>query len=159
MAASSLRTMLRVATAADAAVVHAATLRRGLSAGLDRARAIDAARVASELAVAIVAGPEGGEIVLDVDLEEQRFWIVAQARAGLEALEQKLRAGAQSGTWPISDRTRGAGPDARSSALERCLGEVRFEPRVGGGSTVSCVLGPVGPASAGARVHEREETT
>lgn len=151
-----LCTKLRVATPADAVVVRAATLRRGLSAGLDRARAHEAARVASQLATAIVSCSRGGEILLDVDLEGREFWIVAHGRApGLEALRDYLSEGAASGVRRMPSLGAGHAPTAQPLAC--WSGEVMFELREEGGPHVSCVIPLVMDGAAEVAVKESEK--
>lgn len=152
-----LCTKLRVATLADAVVVRAATLRRGLSAGLDRTRAHEAARVASQLASAIVSCSRGGEILLDVDLDDREFRIVAQGRApGLEALQDYLSAGAASGVRRMPSPW--SGPASTARPLECWSGDVKFELRDEGGPHVSCVIPLVMDGAAEVSVKESEKS-
>jgi hypothetical protein len=152
-----LCTKLRVATLADAVVVRAVTLRRGLSAGLDRARAHEAARVASQLAAAIVSCSRGGEILLDVDLEGHEFWIVAKGRApGLEALQDYLSEGATSGVRLMPSPWVG---HAFAAQPRECWsGAVKFELREEGGAHVSCVIPLVMDGAVEVSVNESEKS-
>jgi anti-sigma regulatory factor (Ser/Thr protein kinase) len=143
----SLRTVLHLETMADAPVVRAVTLRRGLSAGLTKLRAGEVALMASELAMSIVKFGDGGQIVLDVDLATRTFWIVALDRGpGLPSLEDYFHGGSR------------AGFDSGVGAVRRLADDVRWERRDGGGSEISCrisldaVGGPLGNSS------ERERT-
>jgi|GEM_PF-2336655 len=137
--AGSLCTVLRIERLADAPVVRAVTLRRGLSAGLDRLRASEAALVASELATNIVKYADGGEIVLDVDLGAATFWIIALDRGpGLPSLEDYFRDGVTKVTRRAPDREVSGGVGSGGAAVQRLADSVDWEPRTGGGSKISC---------------------
>jgi len=137
----ALRTTLRVENLADAPVVRAVTLRRGLSAGLGRLRASEAALVASELATNIVKYGCGGEIELDVDLQALTFSIVALDRGpGLPSLEDYFKDGVSRGTPRAPDSPLVSGLGSGGGAVRRLADEVTWEPRAGGGSKISCII-------------------
>lgn len=137
----ALCTTLRVEKLADAPVVRAVTLRRGLSAGLSRLRAAEAALVASELATNIVKYGRGGEIELDVDVTAATFSIVALDRGpGLPSLEDYFRDGVSQGTPRAPDTPLTSGLGSGGGAIRRLADEVTWEPREGGGSKISCII-------------------
>lgn len=152
-----LCTVLRIERLADAPIVRAVTLRRGLSAGLDRVRAGEAALVASELAISIVKYGDGGEIWLDVDVGTGTFWIVALDRGpGLPSLEDYLRDGETHGTERVSGQRISGVVDTAGTGVERLVDDVQWEARPGGGSKIICrVCIDQGGGPAG-KTNERE---
>jgi anti-sigma regulatory factor (Ser/Thr protein kinase) len=156
--AGPLCTVLRIERLADAPVVRAVTLRRGLSAGLGRVRANEAALVASELATNIVKYGDGGEILLDVDVRTATFWIVALDRGpGLPSLEDYFNDGMTRGSQHAADSQFSGAIDSGGGAIERLADDVEWEPRTGGGNRISCRIcihrggGPVGKATESER--------
>jgi len=132
---------MRVETLGDAPVVRAVTLRRGLSAGLGRVRASEAALVASELATNIVKYGQGGEIVLDVDLEASIFSIVALDRGpGLPSLADYFEDGVSRGQRRAADSPALGGLGSGGGAVRRLADAVTCEPREGGGAKISCII-------------------
>jgi anti-sigma regulatory factor (Ser/Thr protein kinase) len=137
--------VLHIETIADAPVVRAVTLRRGLSAGLNKVRACEAALVASELATSIVRYGDGGEIVLDVDLATSTFWIVALDRGpGLPSLEDYF------------DSPSSVGLGSDGGTVRRLADDVRWERRDGGGNEISCRIS-LNPAGGPAGTNNESE--
>ena len=134
-------TVLRIENLADAPVVRAVTLRRGLSAGLDRLRAGEAALVASDLATSMAKYSDGGEIMLDVDLRNGTFWIVALDRGpGLPSLEDYFQEAFDKDDRPTPLRSVSLELGSRVGAVRRLADDVRWEAREGGGSRISCQI-------------------